>query len=477
MSATPSTTTPDYAQAYELFLAVNPAYKETRLLDDLRRDEFARIDQNRHVYLDYTGGSLYTRSQLQAHMTLLDSNVFGNPHSNNPTSRASTELDESARAAVLRYFNADPAEYICVFTQNASGALKLVGEAYPFEPGGQYLLSFDNHNSVNGIREFARNGGSEYIYAPVLPPDLYIDAEALNDLLVNKPNGKNGLFAYPAQSNFSGVQHSLDWISTAHNHGWDVLLDAAAFAPTNCLDLSAVAPDFVTLSFYKMFGYPTGVGALIVRKAVMPKLKRPWFAGGTITIATVQGDTHFLHENEAAFEDGTINYLTLPAVEEGLRLMQRVDVQTIHDRVMLLTGWMIEQLCGLTHSNGAPLTRIYGPESTEQRGATVTLNFYDAGSKLIDYRYVENLAIERNISLRTGCFCNPGAGELAHGLTRDIICRTLADKDRMSFDEFIVAMTAEGNEEAIGAVRVSLGIASNFADVYAFIEFCKTLLS
>ena len=58
---------------------------------------------------------------------------LGNPHSHNPTSLASTELVEEARDAVLAFFNADPDEYDVVFTANASGALKLVGESYPFE--------------------------------------------------------------------------------------------------------------------------------------------------------------------------------------------------------------------------------------------------------------------------------------------------------------------------------------------------------
>ena len=61
-----------------------------------------------------------------------------------------------------------------------------------------------------------------------------------------------------------------------------MLLDAAAFVPTNRLDLSTLQPDFVPISFYKMFGYPTGVGALIARKRVLGKLHCPWFAGGTI---------------------------------------------------------------------------------------------------------------------------------------------------------------------------------------------------
>ncbi len=81
--------------------------------------------------------------------------VFGNPHSLNPTSAAMTELVERARAAVLAFFRASPEEYVAVFAPNATGALRLVGEAYPFRAGDRFLLTFDNHNSVNGIREFA----------------------------------------------------------------------------------------------------------------------------------------------------------------------------------------------------------------------------------------------------------------------------------------------------------------------------------
>jgi len=197
-------------------------------LDELRAREYSRLDAAGHVYLDYTGGGLYAESQLNEHMALLKAHVFGNPHSSNPTSRASTELAERARESVLRYFHANPDDYAVVFTQNASGALKLVGESYPFGPGGHYLLTFDNHNSVNGIREFARAKGATVTYAPVLPPALRIDAGKLADALAMANPQAHNLLAYPAQSNFSGVQHDLGWIERAQAQGWDVLLDAAA---------------------------------------------------------------------------------------------------------------------------------------------------------------------------------------------------------------------------------------------------------
>src|SRR5262249_41947182 len=159
---------------------------------------------------------------------VLCSSVFGNPHSANPTSTAMTEYVERARRYVLEYFDANPAEYIIVFTLNASGALKLVGESFPFTPSSRFLLTFDNHNSVNGIREFARAKGATIEYAPLRLPDLRLDLERLDALLSAASPESENLFAYPAQSNFSGVKHPLDLVAKAQSKGWRVLLDAAA---------------------------------------------------------------------------------------------------------------------------------------------------------------------------------------------------------------------------------------------------------
>ncbi len=218
---------------YQVFLAEYPGYAGTRVLDVLRETEYRRLDVGGHVYLDYTGGGLYPEALLREHMTLLSDGVFGNPHSKNPTSLAMTDLVERARASVLRYFNADPDEYTAIFTPNATDALRLVAEAYPFAEGGRYLLTADNHNSVNGIREVARAKGARVTYALILRDDLRIDGGTIASELAQANPGARNLFAFPAQSNFTGAQHPLEWIDEAHARGWDVLLDAAAFAPAN----------------------------------------------------------------------------------------------------------------------------------------------------------------------------------------------------------------------------------------------------
>ncbi len=447
-----------------------PSYAATKALDELRAKEYPGLAS--HTYLDFMAANLYATSQIARHMDLLQHHLLGNPHSTNPSSSVATDYVARTRRAVLRFFNASPDEWEVVFTGNASQALKLVGESYPFGDGDRFLLTFDNHNSVNGIREFARAHGATATYIPVVLPEMRVDeADLARGLATVRPGGHN-LFAYPAQSNFSGVQHPLAWIARAQAMGWDVLLDAAAFTATNRLDLSAWTPDFVVQSFYKIFGYPTGVGCLLARKRALAKLRRPWFSGGTITVASVQGDRYYLAEGASAFEDGTLDFLALPAVEIGLEHIEAIGIDVIHERVRCLTGWLLTQLLALKQTNGKPLVRLYGPPTTDCRGGIVTFNFYDAGGRAIDHRLVEQRANAANISLRTGCFCNPGGGEVALGITGTELSscfRQPEHETHLTIDDFRLCIDGKST----GAVRVSLGLVSNVDDVDRFIAFAK----
>lgn len=458
------------------FVAAYPSYGTTRVLDDLRAREYPLLDAEGQIYLDYTAGNLIAQSLVERHLTLLRTHILGNPHSTNPTASTTTELVARARREVLRFFNASADEWAVIFTANATQALKLVGESYPFSPVGEYLLTFDNHNSVNGIREFARVKGARVTYVPVVLPEMRVGDEELAAHLGRERLDGRRLFAYPAQSNFSGVQHPLEWIERAQRLGWDVLLDAAAFTATNRLDLGRWRPDFVVQSFYKIFGYPTGVGCLLARKASLATLHRPWFSGGTITVASVQGDKFYLAEGEAGFEDGTPNYLALSAIEIGLQYIKSIGLDTIHERVRCLTGWLIDQLLSLKHSDGRPLVRIYGPRSTDRRGGTVTFNFYGGDGRPVDHRIVEERANAANISLRTGCFCNPGGGEVALGITGTELASCFHQPEHethLTIDDFRLCIDGKST----GAVRVSIGLASNVADVNAFIAFARGFLA
>lgn len=436
----------------------------------LRNVEYKRLDNNKQVYLDYTGGNLYAKSQILEHQDLLINNILGNPHSTNPTSQFSTKLVEEARQKVIDYFNAE--DYYCIFTQNASGALKIVGESYPFNEKSHFLLLSDNHNSVNGIRQFCLSKGGKVTYAPIFYQDLRMDENFLQEQLEQSTDCENKLFAFPAQSNVSGVKHDLGWIKKAQDLGWDVLLDVAAFVPTNQLDLKKITPDFVCVSFYKIFGYPTGIGCLLVNKEKFKKLRKPWFAGGTVSLVSVNTIQHFLINNHERFEDGTLNYLDIPAVKIGLDYIENIGIERINERVTSLRKYVFEKINALKHESGQKLVQIFGPKDHQNVGGTIILGFYNKDGKRYEFEQIEEMANQHHISLRSGCFCNPGIDETNNCLTDNELATYYSSHESGDYKDMIKFLG-----KMRGATRISVGIATTQKDIDILMNFMNELLN
>lgn len=433
----------------------------------LRRREFARLDAQGHAYLDYTGSALYGASQLRAHGRLLAGGLFGNPHSESGTARASTALIEQARTDVLRFLDVDASTHAVCFTANASAAIKLVAESYPFDARRRLVLSADNHNSVNGMREYARRAGAS---VRILPLNAALELEAPEQVLRDAATDGAGLLAFPAQSNFSGVLHPLDLVRRAQSLGFDVLLDAASFVPSHGLSLRDCPADFAVLSFYKLFGYPTGLGALVMRRDAMSRLRRPWFAGGTVRYASVQADVHRLHDGAEGFEDGTPDFLGIAALPAGFALLDEVGMPRLAARVAALAALLFERLRDLRHANGAPLVRVYGPADPAARGGAVTFNVLDAHGAALPYAGVEAAARDAGISVRGGCFCNPGAAEAAFGAEPAQLAQCLAALG----DAFTPPRLSACTGKTAGAIRASVGLANDAGDIARLAELLAT---
>ncbi|MGC4856718.1 aminotransferase class V-fold PLP-dependent enzyme [Micromonospora sp. DT4] len=127
---------------------------------------------------------------------------------------------------------------------------------------------------------------------------------------------------------------------------------------------------------------------MLARRDALARLRRPWFSGGTIRAVRVQGDWHRSMDDESAFEDGTLNFLSIPDVEFGLRWLDSIGVDLVHSRVSLLTDWLLGHLTALRHRTGQPLARVYGPSTGEGRGATVTFNVLRPDGAPVDERLV-----------------------------------------------------------------------------------------
>jgi len=225
-------------------------------LQAIRDKDFARLDEQQCVYLDYTGAMLAPDSLVDEHGKTLRASVLGNPHSENAPSLSATDMDIIARETVLSFCQASPDDYTVIWTANASGALRVVGECYPFQRGGAFLYALDCHNSVLGIGEFARKKKAKISGFNFLPDSLSYDWSSFTKQVDKLSKGKAPkLLGFPAESNVSGYAHDVRrYVDYAHGKGWDVFVDTAAFAPANPIDMKALGnPDFLSVSFCKLF--------------------------------------------------------------------------------------------------------------------------------------------------------------------------------------------------------------------------------
>ena len=416
--------------------------------DELRYLEFGSVDRNEHVYLDHTGAARPLESVVRWHADLLVDQVLGNPHSANPSSSLASEWEDRARARILDFVQADPAQYTVAFAPNTSGAIKLVAEAYQYGVGSTLLLAGDSHNSVLGIREFAKRQGARVV---TLSTDKELRLEDPGAVISRHARPTSaGLLAYSAQSNFSGVQHPLDLVRTAHAAGFDVLLDLAAYATSNEVLMDDIDADFAVFSIYKITGYPTGIGALIGKRTAFERLVRPWFSGGTV--ASVDERGHVLHAGPKGLEDGTLNFQAFPAVDRGLATVQSIGMRRIKTHVMQLTARLLDGLLSMRHMNGTPVAIIHGPEDLTGRGSTVAFTLTDPLGHAIPRSDVMARANTARISLRDGQFCAPLVAA-SHG---------------------IGALCGKPDDQKGGALRVSMGMANNNADIDALLAIVAT---
>ncbi|GFR48351.1 hypothetical protein Agub_g10238 [Astrephomene gubernaculifera] len=492
------------------------------IIDSLYPSEVGvRMAPNEH-YLDYTGSSVYCQSQLDAVFAELRQCMFGNPHSANPSSSFTSERVEEVRDMVLRHFNASPAEYQVVFTKSATDGLKLVGETFPWTEGSMFRYLRENHNSVLGIREYALQGGGafqavneSFVERWALQGDPAGDHSPPNTRF---PAPTYSLFAFPAEDNFAGVKYPLEWVRgvqsrSSDSHRWLVMVDAAAFVPTQPLDLSQVPVDFVDLSFYKMFGYPTGVGALIVKTSLVSLLRKVFWGGGTVALATSEDNFHVLKCRPSdRLEDGTVAFLDVIAVKHGLRALERLGgIRRVQAHVTALTEWLYGRLAGLRHSNGQPMLAIFGkhhlPNHRQVQGGIVNFELLKPDGSIFSYKTFEKEAAAAGFHVRTGAECNPGACYNYLGVQESEVESLAGHKEGCEDDvEFIrvqrpvaeeaqdaissadllrsiansnlslahpAAVALKWMEVPLGSVRVSLGWWSTFDDVFAFADWVE----
>uniref|UniRef100_A0A8C2X997 Molybdenum cofactor sulfurase n=1 Tax=Cyclopterus lumpus TaxID=8103 RepID=A0A8C2X997_CYCLU len=451
---------------------------------DLRalvEQEFTRIKEI--TYLDHAGTTLYPESLVRDYFQDVSRNMYGNPHSHHPSSRLTQDTVDRVRYRVLQHFNATPEEYSVVFTSGCTAALKLVAESFPWRPptesegGSHFCYLTDSHTSAVGIRGLACGRGA--VALPVSPQEVEGRAQPAKGeaAACQTPH----LFSYPAQSNFSGRKYPLSLASgiqarrlypaCEHPGRWFVLLDAACHVSCSPLNLQECPADFIPISFHKMFGFPTGLGALLVRNDAAGILKKTYFGGGTAA-AYLSGEDYYVQAANISdrFEDGTVSFLDVIAVNHGFEALYRITggMHNIQQHTYGLARYTYMLLSGLCHGNGQPVAQMYTEgqfESPSTQGAILNFNLKDSHGQIIGYSQVDRMASLSNIHVRTGCFCNTGACQSFLGITNQQIRRNL-QAGHVCGDNIDLV-----DGQPTGSVRVSFGYMSTFEDCQKFLNF------
>ncbi|KAG4068768.1 hypothetical protein HA402_002459 [Bradysia odoriphaga] len=452
-------------------------YSDTE--ENIISDEFNRVKKN--YYLDHAGTTLYSEKQISAVFNNLSSNLYCNPH----TSKSTEDLIDQVRFRILSFFNTTSDEYSVIFTSGATQSLRTVAETFDFrgdniaDEHGVFSYLQDNHTSVLGMREVVKTSKVKVIAKPAL---MELSArDCLNEVVTTKHT--NSLFVYPAQCNFSGFKYPLELIRRIQQNGiqntnpsnWYVCLDAASFVATNFLDLKRYNADFVCLSFYKIFGYPTGLGALLVSKRGEKVLRKKYYGGGTVKIAMSEINWHKKRDTfHERFEDGTLPFLSIISLLHGLATLERLvpprdnikSMTRISRHCFNLARYLFKSLKELKYANGQPVVKLYHDtdfQSIDEQGGIVNFNLLHDDGSFIGFAETSAIATIYNIYLRTGCFCNPGACQRHLNLSNEEL--------RKHYKAGHVCGDANHLIDGVptGSVRISVGYMTTREDVDAVI--------
>ncbi|XP_063019926.1 molybdenum cofactor sulfurase isoform X2 [Melospiza melodia melodia] len=388
----------------------------------------------------------------------------------------------SPTTRILQHFHTTAEDYTIIFTSGCTAALKLIAESFPWipegtkQPSSRFCYLTDSHTSVVGMRGITAS--MNVLSVPIKPKEILVAESRLpaEEQNCTTPH----LFSYPAQSNFSGTKYPLSWIQDIKSGRlcpiklpgkWFVLLDAASYVSTSPLDLGVHQADFIPISFYKIFGFPTGLGALLVNNRIAPLLRKIYFGGGTAAAYLAGQDFYFPRKSIAErFEDGTVSFLDIIALKHGFDVLEKLTggMEKIKQHTFALAHYTYTVLSNLKYANGTPVVRIYSDtdfSNPDAQGPIINFNVLDENGQVLGFAQVDSMASLHNIHVRTGCFCNTGACQMHLGISNEDIQRNL-QAGHVCGDNIDLL-----DGRPTGSVRISFGYMSSFEDAQTFLNF------
>src|SRR5688572_294405 len=241
------------------------------------------------------------------------------------------ELSTTIKKELAAFLHVSPEEIIV--TRNATEALNIAIQGYPFTPGDEVLISqLDYYSMIEAFRMLEKRGRIKVneIDMPLLPATEDEIVELYSQMITDKTR----VILLTHVSNINGLIVPVAKITAmARQKGIDTITDSAHALGKLPFSLPALGSDFVGMNLHKWIGNPIGAGVLYIKKE---RIK---------AMSVLFGDVNTAEENISKLAHfGTTPFAVTMTIPDSIAFHKLMDVEKISRRLHYLKSIWITEL-------------------------------------------------------------------------------------------------------------------------------------
>lgn len=293
-------------------------------------------------------------------------------------------LQSNVKKELASFLNVSDEEII--ITRNATEALNIAIQGYPFKEGDEVLLNqLDYFSMIETFRMLEKKGKlSLKTFEMELHP---ANEEEIVEIYRRQISPKTKLILLTHVSNINGLIVPVAKIAAmAKEKGIDVVCDSAHALGQIPFSLPGLGADFVGLNLHKWIGNPVGAGVLFIRKERIKEMS-PLFGDVNTSTEKIDKLAHF----------GTTPFAVIMTIPDSVAFHKMMGVERISSRLKYLSGIWQDEL------NQANNVEIVTPRNLSCAIASFRIKNKTAG-ETSDYLYKQHniLTVGRALG-KQGC--------------------------------------------------------------------------
>ncbi len=220
-----------------------------------------------------------------------------------------------------------------ILTRNATEALNIAIQGYPFQQGDEVILNqLDYFSMIETFRMLEKRGAIRVkeFEMPLLPNS----EEEIVKLYRKQITAKTRVILLTHVSNINGLIVPVAKIAAmAKERGVDVMTDSAHALGQLTFNVSELNADFVGLNLHKWIGNPVGAGVLYVKKERIKEMKA-LFGDTSAAETSINKLAHF----------GTTPFAVIMTIPTSLAFQRQLGIERISARLHYLKSMWVNEL-------------------------------------------------------------------------------------------------------------------------------------